>query len=84
MKKAKVFLTNGEVADINLVEYDSQNWISDIIGKGIITNDSFFPFHSIVYILFEESVEVVTIDRAVPMDEMVAAGLVNGLTAKEN
>jgi hypothetical protein len=54
MKRAKVYLNNGEVADIKLMFHNTGDWINDIISRGIMTSDSYFPYHSISYILFED------------------------------
>lgn len=58
MKKAKVHLNNGEVADINLMFDNVQDWLDSVAVRGIATEDSHFPYHSITYILFEDVVEI--------------------------
>lgn len=54
MTKAKVHLTNGEVADITLFLEERDSWLRTVEKQGIHTIDSYFPYHSIVYILFEQ------------------------------
>lgn len=55
-RKARAHLSNGELADLTLgftSKEECKEWIRDIIlAGGIVTNESFIPLHSIVYILF--------------------------------
>lgn len=53
MRKAKVFLNNGRVANIDLLFDNTQDWLDSVAIRGIATEDSHFPYHSIAYILFD-------------------------------
>lgn len=56
MKKAKVHLNNGEVAHMTIYLDEVESWINTVADRGIRTEDSYFPYHSIVYIIFEDEV----------------------------
>lgn len=55
MKRAKVHLNNGEVADITLFFDEIETWLLGIAERGIRSENSYFPYHSIAYILFEDA-----------------------------
>lgn len=58
MKKAQVHLSNGEIAHITIYLEELESWLASISDRGLRTEDSFFPFHSIVYILFQDEAYV--------------------------
>jgi len=54
VQRAKVYLTNGEIADIKLLTSSIDRWIDKISVSGIKTKDKYIPHHSITYILIEK------------------------------
>ena len=57
MQKARVHLTNGEIADLKIEVSNLSYWIDDVTVKGIATKEMYIPHHAIVYILFEQQAE---------------------------
>jgi hypothetical protein len=57
VQRAKVYLTNGEVADIKLLTRNINHWIDGVSANGIKTSEQYIPHHSIMYILIEQTEE---------------------------
>jgi hypothetical protein len=57
VQRVKVYLSNGEVADIKLLTNNVNKWIDAVSVNGIKTKDQYIPHHSITYILIEDPEE---------------------------